>query len=131
VREFPCVPVDDSLGTMERDPVELRVGGHSYRVVSSADRETLEHLAGSVELRLTQIVGANRPVSVQSLLLVAIALARDLEEEQERAKQAESRAREMLQNVLTRIDAALDSMDENGEPLPAAPRVARGAAADR
>ena len=103
---------------MDGEPIDLRVAGHSYRVVSSADRATLERLASIVEERLTQMVGHGRPAPVQSLLLVAMALARDVEAERERTKQAERRARDMLTTVLARIDAALDSVDENGEPLP-------------
>ena len=64
---------------MAARPVELRVGGQSYRVVSSASAEDLERLATVVDEKLTSLVPPGKPLSPQSLLLVAIALAHDVE----------------------------------------------------
>jgi hypothetical protein len=41
---------------MAARPVELRVGGQSYRVVSSASAEDLERLAAMVDEKLTSLV---------------------------------------------------------------------------
>jgi cell division protein ZapA len=89
------------------NPVELRVGGQSYRVVASADEADLRRLAGVVDARLRSIQ-SNRQVSPQALVLAAIALAHDLEEERALRRQAEERSKQMLRALLQRIDAVLD-----------------------
>jgi cell division protein ZapA len=77
---------------MAARPVELRVGGQSYRVVSSASAEDLERLAAMVDEKLTSLVPPGKPLTPQSLLLVAMALANDLETERARADAASQRA---------------------------------------
>ncbi|MCC6902316.1 MAG: cell division protein ZapA [Polyangiaceae bacterium] len=106
---------------MSRAPVELRVGGQTYRVVASAGEDELKRLAELVDGRLRELAGAGRAVSPQSLLLAAISLAHDLEEERARRVAAEATSREMLRSVLNRIDAALDALPEaeaDGAPQP-------------
>jgi cell division protein ZapA len=107
---------------MHADPVELRVGGQTYRVVASATADELRRLAAIVDDRLRAITPPGRPVSPQALLLAAISLAHDLEEEKsERAKLA-TRSREILGSILTRLDAAIgstpsaDDHDEQSAP---------------
>jgi len=105
------------VNRVEREGVELRVAGQTHRVVSSADRATLERLASKVEERMHHLVGRDRSVGPDTLFLAAIALAHDLEQAEARMSQVEARSREMLQSLLQRVDAALDSVDENGLPL--------------
>ena len=93
------------------EPVELQVGGKTYRVVASAEEDSLQRLAGIVDERLREIAGPGNALAPQSLLLVAISLAHDLEDERQRRLQVESRSRETLRNVLARIDAALETAD--------------------
>jgi cell division protein ZapA len=88
-------------------PVELRVGGQSYRVVASTDEAELQRLADVVDTRLRDLAGPGRALAPQSLLLVAISLAHDLEAERAKTRAAEVRSKEMLTNVLQRIDALL------------------------
>jgi len=90
------------------NPVELRVGGQSYRVVASADEADLRRLASVVDARLRSISQPNRQVSAQALVLAAIALAHDLEEERALRRRAEDRSKQMLKALLQRIDAVLD-----------------------
>lgn len=90
------------------NPVELRVGGQSYRVVASADEAELRRLAGVVDARLRSLSQPNRQISPQALVLAAIALAHDLEEEREARRRAEERSKQMLRALLQRIDAVLD-----------------------
>lgn len=97
---------------MNRAPVELRVGGQTYRVVASAAEDELRRLADVVDARLRELTQPGRQVSPQALLLAAISLAHDLEEERARRRRVEVRSREMLQTVLERIDAALEAADE-------------------
>jgi cell division protein ZapA len=56
-----------------------------------------------------------RPISSQSLLLAAISLAHDLEEEKRKRLNLEARSKEMLKSVLARIDAAIEASDEKPE----------------
>ncbi|MBK7578743.1 MAG: cell division protein ZapA [Myxococcales bacterium] len=100
---------------MSRSPVELRVGGQTYRVVASAAEDELKRLADLVDGRLRELAGPGRSVSPQTLLLAAISLAHDLEEERARRESVEQRSREMLRSVLTRIDAALETLPDDDD----------------
>jgi cell division protein ZapA len=93
---------------MSATPVELRIGGQTYRVLASADEAELKRLAEIVDTRLRTLTTPGRQLSPQTLLLAALALAHDLEEERTRRLQVEARAKEMLASVLERIDAVLD-----------------------
>jgi cell division protein ZapA len=94
---------------MSGTPVELKIGGQTYRVLASAEEAELKRLAEIVDTRLRTLTTPGRQVSPQTLLLAALALAHDLEEERERRLHVEARAKEMLRSVLERIDAVLDS----------------------
>lgn len=100
---------------MAGSPVELKVGGQTYRVVASAEEAELRRLADLVDARLRGMSAPGRPISPQSLLLAAISLAHDLEEEKRKRAQLETRSKEMLRNVLSRIDAALEATDEKAD----------------
>lgn len=95
--------------------VQLRVGGQSYRVVTSASEDELRRLAAVVDERLSRVVPPGRVVTPQALLLAAISLAHELEAERARANEVASRAREAVGRLLSRVDAALGPMGE--EPL--------------
>src|SRR5688572_11332684 len=58
--------------------VQLRVGGQTYRVLSSAGEEELQRLAAVVDQKLASVVPPGRPVTPQAMLLAALALAHDL-----------------------------------------------------
>jgi cell division protein ZapA len=103
---------------MVRPAVEVNVGGQLYRLVASAGEQTLQRYAGVVNERLRELTGSDRPAHPQAMLLVAMALAHDLEEERTRRIEARDHAAEMLRALLERVNAALDGVDENGEPLP-------------
>jgi cell division protein ZapA len=106
---------------MPKGPVELRVGGQTYRVVATAEEADLHRLADVVDDRLRKMTGPGRAVSPQSLLLAALSLAHDLEDERNRRVRSEQRARDMLSGLLSRIDAALeaDSAELAATPPPA------------
>jgi len=105
---------------MPKGPVELRVGGQTYRVLATADEADLHRLADVVDDRLRKLTAPGRAVSPQSLLLAALSLAHDLEDERNRRIRSEQRAREMLSSLLTRIDTALeaDSAELAATPAP-------------
>ena len=94
---------------MPKGPVELRVGGQTYRVVATAEEADLHRLADVVDERLRKLTAPGRSVSPQSLLLAALSLAHDLEDERNRRVRSEQRAREMLSSLVSRIDAALEA----------------------
>ena len=101
---------------MDRAPVELRVGGQTFRVVANANADELERLARIVDgkLRELQVSTAFHP---QSMLLVAMTLAHEVEEERARRHHVEKRSQDMLRRVLERVDAAL-AEGESIEPVP-------------
>jgi cell division protein ZapA len=100
---------------MAGSPVELKVGGQTYRVVATAEETELRRLADLVDARLRSVSTPGRAISPQSLLLAAISLAHDLEEEKRKRQQLEARSKEMLKSVLARIDAAIEASDEKSE----------------
>jgi cell division protein ZapA len=87
--------------------VELRIAGQSYRVVSSASAEQLEHLATIVNRKMSEIAPQARVDGAHRLLLVALALAHDVEEERDRRETLHRRTREFLGQILGRVDAVL------------------------
>ncbi len=102
---------------MDRRTVQLRVAGQTYKVVSSADEDELHRLAGCVEDKVGELVPKGKAVPPQAVLLAAIALAHDLEEERGRRTALERKTRDLLRRVLMRIDDALEP-DTDGEPDP-------------
>jgi cell division protein ZapA len=103
---------------MMRPAVEVTVGGQLYRLVASAGEQTLQRCASLVNERLRELTGSERAHHPQALLLVAMALAHDLEEERARRIQAVNGAEDMLRRLLENVNAALDGVDENGEEPP-------------
>jgi len=98
--------------------VEVRVAGQNYRVVSSAPESEVRRLADVVNAKLAELVPRGRAAPPNALLLAAIALAHDAEEERERRESVEARARELLRRVVAGIGEAL------GEPAAGAEREA-------
>ncbi|MGZ3416271.1 MAG: cell division protein ZapA [Polyangiales bacterium] len=92
-----------------RAPVMLNVGGQQYRVVASVPEESLKRLAAVVDARIREIVPKGKPVTPNAILLAAIALANEVEEEKGKRAAIEARSRDLLRRLLTRIDEALDT----------------------
>lgn len=87
--------------------VQLRVGGQTYRVVTTADEEELLFLAAMVEAKLSVVVPPGRSVTPQAMLLAAMALAHELVEERARSAKVSTRAKGSFVRLLERVDAAL------------------------
>jgi len=100
---------------MERRTVQLEIGGHSYRVVSSAPEAELQHLAQAVNDKVAEVVPAGKVAVPQTLVLAAISLAHDLEVERAKRQVLERRSRDLLRRALVRIDDALEG-DSRGDP---------------
>ena len=93
---------------MDSRPVQLQIGGQSYRVVSSADEAELRRLADTVSAKVEELTPRGKTATAQSVLLAAMALAHELEVERERRRVVEERAKDMLRQVLVRIDDVLE-----------------------
>ena len=87
------------------------MGGQRYRVVSSASPEELERLARVVDDKLAALVPPGRPITPQALLLAAMALAHDLDEERARFAALQHDTGRSLVRTLGRVDEALASID--------------------
>jgi cell division protein ZapA len=90
--------------------VQLRVGGQSYRVTTSASDEELQRLAAAVDAKLAAVVPPGRAVTPQAMLLAAMALAHELEEERTRSASITAKlsgARGAFTRMIARVDAAL------------------------
>jgi cell division protein ZapA len=104
---------------MSQAPVALTVGGQTYRVRAAATEQVLRRLAATVEARLRLLTGSSQCApQPQALLLVAIALAHDLEHERTLRKTLERETQDVLQMLLDRIDAALGNADTALAALP-------------
>lgn len=92
---------------MERHTVSLGVAGHTYKLVSSAEPQELQRLAAVVDAKVGQ-VARGRGMSPQAVLLAALALAHEVEEERGKREAIERRTRDLLRRALLRIDDALE-----------------------
>ncbi len=97
---------------MQGRPVQLRIAGQSYKVVSSADADDLERLAAAVSAKV-EALSPRTKAAPQAVLLAAMALAHELEEERARRLAFERRTRDILRRVLVRLDDALDTPAED------------------
>lgn len=93
------------------------MGGQLYRLVASSGEQTLQRYAGVVNDRLRELTGSERTSHPQAMLLVAMALAHDLEQERAQRASERSNTEDLLRQLLERVNEALDGVDENGEPL--------------
>jgi cell division protein ZapA len=87
--------------------VHLRIGGQTYRVVTSASDEELQRLAAVVDKKLAAVVPPGRAVTPQAMLLAAMALAHDLEEERAKSAAISAKARGAVGRMIERVDAVL------------------------
>lgn len=92
---------------MDRHTVSLGVAGHTYKIVSSAEPKELQRLAAVVDAKVDK-VAHGRGMSPQAVLLAALALAHEVEEERGKREAIERRTRDLLRRVLLRVDDALD-----------------------
>ena len=93
---------------MDTRPVQLRIGGQSVKVFSSADESELQRLAETVSAKVEEVSPPGRPTPPHAVLLAAIALAHELLQEREQRLAFERRTRDMLRRVLVRIDDVLE-----------------------
>lgn len=89
--------------------------------MTTASDDELSHLLSVVEEKLGEVTPAGRRPAPDAMLLVALALVHELEEARERVREVEARARELLERMLSQIDAALEAEDGASEPPTALP----------
>lgn len=97
---------------MAARPVELQVAGQKVRVVSSASAEELERLAALVDDKLGGILPPGRPLTPQSMLLVALSLAHDVEEERRRVELIREQSRSAISSLLADVSSTLALAEE-------------------
>lgn len=119
-----------------RQTIELRVGGHTYRVVSGGAPEDARRLAAIVDERITRVVPKGKTMTPeQAMLLAALSLAHDLVELEGAATTMSAELRRSLTHVLSRVDEVLGeaATDEparvDDAPSAAPPPTARPASA--
>jgi cell division protein ZapA len=100
---------------MDRRTVELSVAGQTFKVVSTSPEGELRRLASRVEAKVAEVTPRGRPAP-NSMLLAAIALAHELEEECARRQALERRTRDVLRRAIVRIDDVLDAGDPDRAP---------------
>lgn len=93
---------------MKEAAVELKVAGQTYQVVTTAAQSELVRLAAVVEDALRDVTPEGRQPSPQALVLAAITLAHQLEEEREKNRKLQQRHRQVLSGLLGRVDQVLD-----------------------
>jgi cell division protein ZapA (FtsZ GTPase activity inhibitor) len=97
--------------------VELTIGGRKYRLNATTDAQTLQRLVQLIEDKLGELSPSQR-THPQAFLLVALALAYELDVERQHAGNSREHTAARLRQLVSRIDSALQHVDENGDPLP-------------
>lgn len=95
--------------------VQLRVGGQTYRVNTTATEDELARLTAMVEQKLSVVAPGGRMVNPQALLLAALALAHDLEEERARFASHKTETRAAFGRMLERVESALGVEPSGGD----------------
>jgi cell division protein ZapA len=96
---------------MDRRTVQLSIAGQNYKVVSSSPEEDLQRLASKVDAKVSEVLPRGRPATGNAVLLAAMALAHELEEERDRREALERRTRDLLRRALVRIDDVLEKSE--------------------
>ncbi len=91
-----------------REPVPIVVGGQTYRVMASVPDDSLHRLAGVVDEHVRALSQPGRPPPPTAILLAAISLAHDLEQERAGRRALEVRGRDLVRRLMARVDEALE-----------------------
>ncbi len=124
---FPCQRTDGILMSMSEAPVQLKVAGQIYQVISSAPESELKRLAQVVERALYEVTQPGRQPSPQALVLAAMTLAHELEAERAEKDAIKRKYAQTLESLLGRVDQALDQSASFLEDEPAeVPALVKG-----
>jgi cell division protein ZapA len=91
--------------------VTLEIAGARYRMASDADEDHLRRLAELVNERITALgsKASKSATPAQLLAVIALGLADELVQSEERRRELESSTREALTRAIARIDRRLDA----------------------
>ena len=89
--------------------ITLEIAGTKFRLVSDADQDHLQRLAGMISERVEKMggTGSRSASSGQLLALVALELADELEGATARLEQMEQMTRTAIAHAIARIDGRL------------------------
>jgi cell division protein ZapA len=93
-------------------PVGLRIAGQSFKVVGSASEEELHRLAAVVRRKVEELTPPGKAVGPQAIVLAAIALAHELEEERARQIAVAAASGDLLRRVLDGFEDAISCASE-------------------
>jgi len=106
---------------MSPGPVAIRIGGQIYRVRAQASEQELHRLAANVDARLRQLSASSFGASSQQgLLLVAISLVHELDNERSARKKLQQDTAEILQLLLEQVERTLATADAAIAAMPQA-----------
>lgn len=107
---------------MSEAVAQLKIAGQTYRVVTSANGDDLLRLAGRVEEALRSVTPNGRQPSEQAMVLAAITLAHELEQERSAREQAQARYEASLRGMLAKVEALLGAATptQHEEPMASA-----------
>jgi len=97
---------------MNRRSVEVVVAGQKVKVVSSAEESELRALAALVTRKVEMVSPKGRATTPQALVLAALSLAHDLEEERARRETLERKTRDSVRRMLVRVDHVLEELPD-------------------
>jgi cell division protein ZapA len=86
----------------------VRVGDQTYQVRANVDPTELRRLAALVDARIRALVPPGRLIPPSAIVLAAIALVHDLEQERDERAASEGDTRARVVALMRSVDAALD-----------------------
>lgn len=98
-------------GAFVKRTVTLEIAGARYRMASDADEDHLRRLAELVNERITALgpKASKSATPAQLLAVIALGLADELVQSEERRRELESSTREALARAIARIDRRLEA----------------------
>jgi cell division protein ZapA (FtsZ GTPase activity inhibitor) len=104
--------------------VTLEIAGTKFRLAADADMQRLNELAALVNARVAKLGSSSKSASAAQLLaMVALGLADDLSSCEKKLREVERLTRSTIGDVIARIDARIEHLDEVPEPPASGPQA--------
>lgn len=84
---------------MEKQKTEIRVGGQTYTLLTDEAPETVERLAAAVNEKLNVLLAGGRVSLQQALILTALELAQDAENQRAAAQNLKAQIGDYLEDA--------------------------------
>lgn len=95
--------------SLARQVVELRVGGQTYRVVTTGSPEETRRIAALLDERVLAVTPRGKSMThQQAMFLAAMSLAQELTRVRDQSTALIGDVRQRFQRLLGRVDEALD-----------------------